>query len=176
MAATKEILATYSPEDVVLILSNDKFSHFVSGYTEGVFISVTRTVPHATLQNGADGSNARVVRAVKNCDITLTLMGTSESNDVLSQLLVLDEGSRDGSDTFSLTIKDNTGRTVMSSPQAFIGSNPDIEFGVEVTDRQWTIHAIHLTTHAGGNGRLSPEAFESLTDLGYSADSRWQPK
>lgn len=173
--ATKEILATYSPEDVVIVLSNDKFSHVISGYTEGEFISVTRTVPHATLQNGADGTNARVVRAVKNCDITLTLMSSGESNDILSQLLVLDEGSRDGSDTFSITIKDNTGRTVMSSPQVFIGSNPDVTFGIEVTDRVWTLHAIHLTTHAGGNGRMSPDAFESATDLGYTPDQRWQP-
>lgn len=175
MASTKEILASYSPEDVVVVLSNDKFSHFISGYTEGTFLSVTRTVPHATLQNGADGSNARVVRGVKNCDVTLTLMATSESNDVLSQLLSLDEGSRDGSDAFTLTIKDNTGRTVMSSPQAFIGTNPDIDFGIEVTDRAWVLHAIHLTIHSGGNGRFSPEAFESATNLGYISEQRWQP-
>lgn len=175
MASTKEILASYSPEDVTVVISNDRFSHFVSGYTEGTFLSVTRTVPHAVLQNGADGANARVVRGVKNCDITLTLMATSESNDIFSQILALDEGSRDGTDTFSLTIKDNTGRTVMSSPQAFIGTNPDIDFGIEVSDRAWVLHAIHLTNHTGGNGRFSPEGFESATDLGYVAADRWIP-
>lgn len=173
--ATKEILATYSPEEVVVVISNDKFSHFISGYTEGTFLSVTRTVPHATLQNGADGHNARVVRAIKNCDVTLTLMSSSESNDVLSQLLARDESSRDGSDTFSITIKDNSGRTVMSSPQAFIGTSPDIDFGIEVSERAWVLHAIHLTLHAGGNGRFSPEAFESVSDLGYVPEERWQP-
>jgi hypothetical protein len=175
MAGNKEILASYSPEDVTIVLSNSKFSHFVSGYTEGGFISVTRTVPHAVLQNGADGSNARVVRGIKNADVTVTLMGTSESNDVFSQLLALDEGSRDGSDCFSLTIKDNTGRTVMSSPQAFIGTTPDIDFGVEVTDRAWVISAIHLTTHIGGNGRFSPDGFDAVTDLGYTGEARWTP-
>lgn len=175
MASTKEILASYSPEDVVIVISNDRFSHFLSGYTEGSFLQVTRTVPHAVLQNGADGANARVVRGVKNCDVTVTLMATSESNDVLSQLLALDEGSRDGTDVFSLTIKDNTGRTVMSSPQAFIGTNPEIDFGIEVTDRAWVLHAIHLSIHSGGNGRFSPEGFESATDLGYVSAPRWTP-
>lgn len=171
----KEILASYSPEDVTIVLSNSKFSHFISGTSESSFISVTRTVPHAALTNGADGSNARVVRAIKNAEVTVTLMATSESNDVLSQLLALDEGSRDGTDCFSLTIKDNTGRTVMSSPQAFIGNTPDVDFGVEVTDRAWVISAIHLTTHIGGNGRFSPEGFDAVTDLGYVGEDRWKP-
>lgn len=171
----KEILATYSPEDVIVVLSNDKFSHIVSGYTEGSFLSITRLIPHAELYNGADAQNARVVRAVKNCDITVTLMQTSETNDVFSQLLVLDEASRDGSDCFALTIKDNTGRTVMSSPQVFIGTVPDAEFGIEISDRAWVLRAIHLDQHYGGNGKLSPDTFGDLTDLGYDVNPRWQP-
>ena len=173
--ATKEILATYSPEDVTVILSNGSFTHIMNGFTEGSFLTVTRLVDHATLQNGGDGSNARVVRAVKNCDVTSTLMATSESNDVLSQLLINDEATRDGSACFTLTIKDNTGRTVMSSPQAFIGTNPDIDFGIEVTDRAWVLKAVHLEIHSGGNGKLSPDAAQTLSDLGYVVDPRWNP-
>ena len=175
MAVAKDILATYSPEDVVVILHNTKFSHQISGYTEGSFLEVERIIPHAALTNGADGTNARVVRAVKNCDISLTLMQTSESNDILSQLLVLDEGSRDGSDVFAITIKDNTGRTVMSSAAAFIGTVPNVSFSQEVSDRPWIIHAIHMVEHIGGNGRFTPDSSTTASELGLEFEDRWRP-
>lgn len=172
--ATKEILATYSPEDVVVILQNSKFSHAISGYSEGGFLTVTRIVPHATLTNGADGSNARVVRAVKNCDVNLTLMQTSESNDVLTQLLSMDESTRDGSDVFSIYIKDNTGRTKMFSPAAFIGTNPENSYSEEINGREWVIHAINMEEHLGGNGRFTPDTQQTLTELGYTFEDRWR--
>lgn len=173
MAAVKQIMATYSPEDITIILFNDRFTHQVVGTTEGEFITVTRTVPHAELVNGADGSNARVVRAIKNADITMTLMQTSETNDVLSRLLVEDEITRDGRDCFGVTIKDNVGRTVMSSPQAFIGTNPDVSFAETLSDTVWVIHAIHLEQHVGGNGLVTPDTGETLGDLGYQLEARW---
>lgn len=173
MAGIKQILASYSPEDVTIILSNDRFTHQVVGGTEGEFLTITRTVPHAELVNGADGSNARVVRAIKNADITLTLMQTSETNDVLSQALALDEASRDGRDCFSVTIKDNTGRSVYSSPQAFIGTTPDSGFAETVSDRAWILHAIHLNQHLGGNGTLTPDGAETLGQLEYTVENRW---
>lgn len=172
--AVTNILASYSPEDVVVILSNDKFSHVCSGFTEGTFLSLSRNVPHATLTNGADASNCRVIRDVKNYDITMTLMQSSETNDVFNQLIMLDSRSRDGSDTFALTIKDNTGRTVLSSPAAFIGTQPDQDFGVEVSDRAWVIHAIWLDGHIGGNGRFSPEGEADVTSLEYTVEDRWK--
>lgn len=175
MAAAKDILASYSPEDVIVVIAGSGFSHIISGTAEGTFISVTRIIPHATLYNGADASNARVVRAVKNADVTITLHSASESNDVLSQLLANDEASRDGSDVFSITIKDNSGRTVMSAPSAFIGTTPDTDFGIEITERPWVIHAINLTQTIGGNGPLSGDSSEALGGTGATVDDRWQP-
>src|SRR5690625_7190936 len=98
--ATSQILASYSPEDVAVLISNDMFSHTNSGTIEDIFLTISRVEPHAVLYTGADASNARVVRRIKNCDVSIILMQTSESNDVLSQLLIRDENSRDGRDTF----------------------------------------------------------------------------
>ena len=174
MAIAKEVLGSYSPEDVVVILHNSKFSHQISGYTEGSFLEITRVVPHATPYNGADGTNARVVRAVKNADITLTLHQSGESNDVLSALLVADEASRNGDDIFAITIKDTSGRSIYSSAQAYIGTTPDAGFAQEIADRAWTIHAINLSQHLGGNARLTPDAAGALSDLGHTVEDRWQ--
>ena len=175
MAPVSNILGTYSPESVVITIGNSKFSHVVSGYADGTFISITRLVDHATLYNGADATNARVVRAVKNCDVTLTLHQASESNDVLSQLLALDEQSRDGSDCFSITIKDTSGRTVASSPVAFIGTSPDIDLGTEIAERAWVMRAINLTIHAGGNGKFTDSTYTEVNTLGYTPDAFWNP-
>lgn len=178
--SVSNILATYSPESVVIIISNSTsggsgFTHSISGYVDGDFISIARTTPHATLYTGADASNARVVRAVKNCDVTLTLHQASESNDVLSQLLILDEASRNGDDVFQITIKDTSGRTVASSPAAFIGTSPDISFGTELGQREWVLHAINMSIFEGGNGKFSQSGFDTVTDLGYTPDTYWNP-
>ena len=174
VAPVSNILATYSPESVVITIGNDKFVHTISGYADGTFLNITRLVDHATLYNGADATNARVVRAVKNCDITLTLHQASESNDVLSQLLILDEDSRDGSDVFYITIKDNSGRTVASSPAAFIGTPPDIGMGTDITERDWVLRAIKLDIFAGGNGKFTADTFGQVSTLGYTPDPVWQ--
>lgn len=172
--AVTQILASYSPEDTQIVLSNSMFTHTISGYADGTFITVSRVIPHATLYTGADGSNARVVRAVKNCDVTLTLHNAAESNDILSQLLLRDEESRDGRDTFSITIKDNLGRTVASAGTAFIGTSPDTAYGIEITEVDWGLHAIGMSIYQGGNGKLSPEAWDTLTALGGTPDERWK--
>jgi hypothetical protein len=175
MAPVSNILGTYSPESVVITVGNDKFSHIVSGYADGTFISVARNVDHATHYNGADGTNARVVRSIKNCDVTLTLHQSSESNDVFSQLLALDEESRDGSDCFYMTIKDTSGRTVMSTPVAYIGTTPDTSLGTDIAERAWVIRAINMTQHIGGNGKFTGDTYSTVTDLGYNSDTFWNP-
>lgn len=169
------ILGSYSPESVVIVLSNGKFSHTLSGYADGTFISLARVIPHATLYTGADASNVRVVRAVRNFDITLTLHQSSESNDVLSQLLILDEDTRSGEDIFSITIKDLSGRTVASSGIAFIGAEPEFGFGTEVEERTWTIHAVNMEVFIGGNGKFTTGGYEAATGLGADVDEIWSP-
>lgn len=172
--AVKQILASYSPEDIDVVISNSLFTYKITGYADSTFLNITRVIPHAELYVGADGSNARVVRAVKNCDITLTLHNASESNDVLSQLLIRDEDSRDGSDVFSITIKDNIGRTVASAGSCFIGTSPDIDFGTEVSERDWVLHAIGMDIFEGGNGKFTPDGWGSVNNLGYEPDEFWK--
>lgn len=173
--AVTNILASYSPEDISVVLSNDLFTHTVSGYVDGTFLNISRVIPSATLYTGADGSNARVVRAVKNCDVTLTLHSTAESNDILSQLHIRDQDSRDGRDTFSITIKDTIGRTVASAGTAFIGTSPDIDFGTEISERDWVLHAIGMSIFEGGNGKFSTDGWNTINALGVAPDNFWSP-
>jgi len=175
MAPVNQILASYSPESVIIVIGNDKFSHTINGYADGSFLTISRVVPHATLYTGADATNVRVVRKVRNYDITLTLHQASESNDVLSQLLMLDEESRNGDDIFYITIKDTSGRTVASSSSAFIGTDPEYSFGVDLAETAWVIHAVGMELVAGGNGKFTGATWDTLNDLGRTPDAVWSP-
>lgn len=170
-----QVLGSYSPEEVTIVISNAQFSHIIGGYTDGTFVSVSRTIPHATPYVGADASHARVIRKVKSADITITLNQASESNDVLSQLLQKDEQFADNTWLFNIIIKDNSGRTMYSASKSYIGTVPDSDFGVEITDRPWVIHAINMETHLGGNSELTADGFNTLQELDYDVIDRWKP-
>lgn len=171
-----EVLASYSPEDVNIVISKGTFSHVVSGYVDGSFLSITRLVAASEPYSGADVSNARVVRANKNSSVTITLHQASESHDIFGQLLKNDEASRDSTWLFSMTIKDNSGRSLYHSRQCYIGSNPDSTFSTGIEGRDWVIHCVKLEQTAGGNGELSPDTAAALVDLGGSYAERWSPE
>lgn len=168
------ILATYSPEDTHIILSNSKFTHRISGYVDGSFVTISRSVPHATLYTGGDGSNVRVIRDVRNYDISVRLHSAADSHDVLTRLMRLDSQTRDGSELFSILIKDTLGRTIGSAPTAFIGTHPDVDFAVETAEREWVIHTVGFDLHIGGNRKLENDVWGALNDLGQEIDSYWK--
>lgn len=175
MAGVSEILASYSPEDMVIIIANDKFSHVINGYADGTFVSISREVPASSLYVGSDLSNARVVRANKASTITLSLHQASESTDVLSQLLANDEETRDDTWTFSVTVKDNIGRSLFFSPQAFISNSPDATYSTGIENRDWTIQCVSLSNNQGGNGRFSPDTLGTLEGIGGTINDKWRP-
>lgn len=172
---SSEVLASYSPEDMTIVLANSQFSHVITGYADGTFVSITREVPASTLYTGSDLSNARVVRANKASSITLSLHQASSSTDVLSQLLANDEETRDETWLFSVTIKDNIGRSLFYSPQAFIGNSPDATYSTSIENRDWMIQCVSLTNMQGGNGKFDPDTVATLTNIGGTVATKWQP-
>ena len=172
-------LGNYSPEDVVMIISSrpgapKQFSHTVSGFADGTFISFDRAVERATLYTGADLSAARVLRRNKSGTITVTLHGAAESNDVFSELARLDEEAHNNDYLFTVTIKDMLGRSVFFAPQAFLGNDPSVSYGTDLEMREWTISVVNAQRHIGGNSILSPDNVAILTDFGYNVEDRWK--
>lgn len=171
--ANSSLLGTYSPEDVTVVLSNAQFTHTASGFADGSFLTITRVIPAATLYTGADASSARVLRRVKNLDITFMLHQSSETNDVLSQLQILDEQAHNNDNLFSITIKDNMGRSVYSSDNCFIGTTPDGEFGTDLSTRSWILHSVGSEVFHGGNAKFNPDTATTVQDLGYTPNQYW---
>lgn len=135
---------TYSPEDVSMAIGGA----VISGYSEGTFIVVEREEDAFTKIVGADGIVTRSKNANKSGTVTLTLKGSSPSNDILSALATKDE--IDGSGVAAVIVKDNSGTTVCAG-KGWIRKKAAAEFAKEVSDREWTVDIGSLELFIGGN-------------------------
>lgn len=136
---------TYSPKDISVIVAGT----IITGFAEDSFLSVERASDAFTKVVGADGEVARTASADRSGMITLTLIQTSASNDILSALQLADEISLAGK--FPVMVKDNLGTSLYISGTAWIQKVSDAEYGAEIGDREWVIECADLSLLVGGN-------------------------
>jgi len=120
----------------------------VSGLASGTFVDITFDAPFYVSSQGTDGEVCRVLRNKTMATITLTLMQSSATNDLLSAAL---EADRAGNIQEPLVIKDLNGTTVAIATQCWIEQKPKVTFGDETQNREWTIKAANLVEFVGGN-------------------------
>lgn len=144
--ADKGILSHYSPEDVTISIAG---LMNIEGYAEGSFVSITRDAPLFETVESADGRISRVKRPSKTHTVEITLMGTAESNELLTRLSLIDHNTLVAK--FPLMIKDNLGGTVFFSASAWVESLPVTQFSTTVTDRTWRLKCAQATLFVGGN-------------------------
>jgi hypothetical protein len=168
-------LATFAPNDVTIVLSqaSSGITHIVSGFSEDSIVSIERNSETFELYTGADDTNTRIYKANTSATFTIPLQQTSNSNDILSQLYTNDKNTRDSSGLFSITVKDNSGRSTFFSAEAYIAVVPNSEFGNSMQTREWQIQAARMEQFIGGNSKLSAEDQGVLGQLGYTVDPRW---
>lgn len=139
----------YNPADVSVIIG----SHIVSGFADGTFIGIERNNDAFTRVAGADGENARSKSNDKSGRLTLTLLQTSQSNEVLSGFAAADEASNGG--TFPFLIKDNNGNSLYAAEVSWVVKYPAVEYGKEISNREWVIETGELIPFVGGNPSLA---------------------
>lgn len=170
-----DLLGSYSPESMVIVISKGDFVHTISGLADGTFLNFARLTPASTLVVGADLTTGRVKRRNKATDITLTLHQFATSNAVLQALQRADEEDDLGNTyVFSITVKDLSGTGVWSSNQAFISTVPDAPFGTEAETRQWMISAVSLQANIGSNTLFDAAEVAAMNAVGADVDPRWQ--
>ena len=106
---------TYSPKDVVLTVSGYQFTGWDS-------ISITRSAKGFNTIRGIRGKNTRVRNTDTSATITISLLQSSQGNDVLSSIHEQDLAF--GTGRIVLMLKDNSGRSVFASNEAFVTSFP----------------------------------------------------
>jgi len=134
----------YDPKSITLSIDGQA----VSGFADGTFITVNRNNPMWSVVSGASGEHARSKSCDKSGTIELVLMQTSETNDLLSAYLLLDETSNSGK--FPVALLDAHGGTIVGATEMWVQQAPSIEYGKELSDRTWTLEAGHIDIFAGG--------------------------
>lgn len=166
-------LATFAPNDVTIVISQGGISHIVNGFSEDSIINIERNSETFSLYTGADDTNTRIYKANTSATLTIPLQQTSASNDIFTAMYVNDKNTRDSSGLFSITIKDNSGRSTFFAEEAYIGVVPNAEFGNDMQLREWVIHAVRLETYIGGNSKFSADDQATLEALGVTVDPKW---
>lgn len=137
-------MKTYDPKNVSIIIG----SHIVSGFADGTFINVERRNPTWSLVAGASGETERSKSNDKSGRITLTLLQSSASNDILSGFAQSDE--LDNSGTFPLLMKEDTGTTIIEATEAWCTKPSNTPYGKESQGREWVIETGELVMVVGG--------------------------
>ncbi len=135
---------TYDPDKVVVSFMGNILTHFA----DGTFVTLERNEDAFTLMVGADGETARARNQNRSGTLTLTLMQTSPSNDILAALAAADE--LDGLGVGPLLVKDLQGSTLALAQNAWIKKIATAEFGKELGSREWVFEMDSLQLFNGG--------------------------
>ena len=154
--ASKNVIATYSPEDIQVAIAG---LYNVTGFVEGSFVTINRDTPLFQTSESSDGMVSRTKRNSRTFSVQLSLMNTSESNNVLTTLALLDHSIHIVK--FPLLIKDSLGSTIFFSTSSWIENTPSTSYSTNITNRDWTIRCAQSTMYVGGN----EEASEGSEDL-----------
>jgi len=137
----------YDPKSVVLAFG----PILVSGYADGTFISVERNEDSFALMVGSDGEACRAKSNNKSGRVTVTLLQSSLTNDLLAAQAILDERSPSGDGIAPLLCKDVSGRGLFTAETAWIVKPSTASYGREVENREWVFETNELIMFAGGN-------------------------
>lgn len=141
------VLKTYDSKSVMMVFAGIP----ITGLAEDTFVNVVRNEESFALMVGADGEGARAKTNNRSGRVTFTVMQTSDCNDQLSALHILDENSSNGDGIGPLLIKDNSGRTLITAEKAWIVKTPDAALGKNIQTREWVIESHALVMALGGN-------------------------
>lgn len=125
--------------------------HFLEGFSDGTFITISKTGPAFAKKAGVRGEISRSRMHDRSGTVTFSLMATSQSNDRMSEIYNADRDAVNGQGVGSLTIQDIGGAALFSAAKAWIESAPDPSFEAEVNAREWVIAFERLVETHGGN-------------------------
>jgi hypothetical protein len=143
--APSTILKNYDPSQVVLTVGG----RIMTGYGEGTFITLVRNKNNFELIVNPTGDES-VRSKVNNRSglLSFTLLQTSTSNLILSNLANRDEIEADG--VVPVSIKDLNGESEFIAARGYIEKTADAAFAATVQGRQWRLQIIEAPFVHGG--------------------------
>ncbi|KKN04674.1 hypothetical protein LCGC14_1095070 [marine sediment metagenome] len=136
----------YDPKSIIISVG----TFVVEGFADGTFVTVERNEDSFSVQVGSDGEAARSKSNNRSGRITIQILQSSPSNDLLSALHALDENSPSGDGIVPSIVKDLNGTSLYTAQHSWIVKGPSAEHGREATAREWVIETDDLTAAYGG--------------------------
>ena len=146
---------TYSPSEVRLTFGG----YNVEGW---VNIGITRNTEFVKQIRGIRGKHAKEVSRDTSSTILLTLLQTSETNTVFSQILEIEQGTN-GLVRMEVTLADKAGGSVFQSNEVYIGGYPTVSYSSEIAEVQWKLLCDTSTWTIKGNAQNSSGLMDMLT-------------
>lgn len=141
------MLKTYDPGQHDVIFAG----RLLEGFGEDTFIAIAVEAPGFSDRVGVDGEVTRAKSYDRRATISVTLMQTSQSNDVLSAIYEADRAAPNGAGVGGVRVVDRSGTTVFEASKAWIQREPDAELGREAGERVWEIRCADYRGNHGGN-------------------------
>lgn len=155
---------TYSPKDVILTIGGYQLTGWQS-------VIIGRSVKGFAVIRGIRGKNTRVPNVDTSATITISLLQTTQGNDVLSRIHELD--LVEGTARIALMLKDRSGHSVFSSDEAFITGYPTATFSGQFEYRNWEIFCQTTKSYVvGGNARPATDLLDgAVSEIGNFIDN-----
>lgn len=123
----------------------------IQGLSEDSVVEIAYNEDAFTLQMGVDGDGTRSKTNNRSAQVTMSLMQSSLTNDLLNAVHQIDLNTPNGLGIGPLLIKDLNGRSLHAAEKAWIMKSPDAAFGKEAGPREWVIETANLISTYGGN-------------------------
>jgi hypothetical protein len=139
-------VGTYDPGKLIFTFGGV----YLSGFTDGDFLTVTQKSPAYTDEAGGDSEVIRTRSRDKRAEVKLRLWQTSRSNDDLTLFFANDQASPSGI-ILPLFIHCLSTGTKHIAPQAWIRMLPEAQYGVKGKEREWCFDCAQMNTVLKGN-------------------------
>lgn len=123
----------------------------ISGYADGEFLTITQESDAFATVVGVDGDVTRSKTKDYRATVELSLMQTSDANDMLSALYNTDREAANGAGVGAFLVRDRQGRALYTADTCWVQKAPDVTFDRTATSRTWVIAIANLLRFDGGN-------------------------
>ncbi len=138
---------TFDPAEVSVIIGGFSIGGFADSTTA---IEIVKDDDLVNLTQGTDGDSIFVVTRKTSGTLTVRLLQSSASNEVLSGIAnAIELGA---AVPVPILVNDNTGSSIYAAAKAMPIKIPDSAFGNENNDREWSFRCADLRAFVGVSG------------------------
>lgn len=140
------MLKTWDPDQFDLIVG----PFVIGGYAEGSGIEFEESGDRFVTVIGIDGQVVRSKVLGRVATLTVHLMNTSGSNDVLTGLHQTDINAPGGAGVVPVALRDKNGATAIAAPQGWVMGFPKLTMADKAQDTPWKIQIVDYVAFVSG--------------------------